>query len=72
MLALRKAEGLPPHSAIARCFEWKILLQVKPGELLSLPWQVKAQGLLPPPDPFKLNQLEGHGRALKGMSQAPL
>lgn len=69
MLALLKAEGLPPHFAITRCFGWKVLLQVILKSILCLSWQVKPWGHTPPPDPFKL---DAAGTVLKGTNEAPL
>lgn len=63
-----KLRDFLPTLQLLDVLKWKILLQVKPNELLSLPWQVTT-GAFTTTRSF---QAEPAGRALKGMSQATL
>lgn len=69
MLTLQKAEGLPPHSAIARCFEMENFTPSKAWWVTLSLMASETTGAFTTTRSF---QAEPAGRALKGTSQAPL
>lgn len=69
MLTLWKAEGLPPHSEIAGCFEMKDFIPRKSWWVTLYPMAGETTGAFTITRSF---QAEPAGRALKGTSPAPL